>query len=48
VTDVDLDAIVLAHGQTVTAVSFASLYTPPSKTLEVRLARRIAQLVTSR
>ena len=47
VANVFLDAIVLAHGQTVTEVSFASFAAPPASSLEVRLARRIAQLVTS-
>jgi hypothetical protein len=45
--DVYLDAIVLARGQTVTQVSFASFETPPSRALELRLARLIARRLAS-
>ncbi len=46
-TDVDLDAIVLAHGQTVTEVSFATFYAPAPRSLELRLARRIAKQIAA-
>ncbi len=41
-TNVCLDEIVLAHGQTITALSIASLWQAPSRALELRLARRVA------
>jgi hypothetical protein len=40
-----LDMIVLARGQTVSQISFASLLTPPDPKLEVRLARIIARRI---
>jgi hypothetical protein len=42
IVPVYLDAIVLAHGQTITEVSFASFETPPPRALELRLARLLA------
>jgi hypothetical protein len=44
-TDVYLDALVLANGQSVTEVSLATFYGPPSRALELRLARTIAHRV---
>ena len=41
-----LDEIVLARGQTVTALSIASLWQAPNRSLELRLARRIALRLT--
>lgn len=46
--DVYLDAIVLAHGATVTEVSFATFLAPPAESLELRLARQIAKLIKAK
>jgi hypothetical protein len=40
-----LDAIVLAHGRTVTEISFATFSGPPERRLELRLARAVARRI---
>ncbi len=40
-----LDAIVLAHGRTVTEISFATFTAPPQRSLELRLARVVARRI---
>ena len=40
-----LDAIVLAHGRTVTEISFATFTAPPRRSLELRLARVVARRI---
>lgn len=42
-----LDAIVLAHGRTLTELSFASFFAPPPRALELRLARAAARRIAT-
>lgn len=42
-----LDAIVLAHGRTLTELSFATFFAPPPRALELRLARAAARLIAA-
>jgi hypothetical protein len=45
--DVYLDAIVLADGPTITEISYATFFQPPSRSLELKLARRLARLIAA-